>query len=112
MAKVKVPEKAVLSQIIHYLKLKKCLVYRMNTGASVSEYKGKKRLIRFGTQGMADVLAFTKDSTLWIEAKASTGGKQSEAQKNFQKDVESFGHIYILANSVDAVMDLFEGREY
>ena len=111
MGKVKIPEKAVLSQVLQYLRLKKCLCYRMNTGATVSQYKGKNRLIRFGVSGMADVLAFTKDSVMWIEAKASSGGKQSDHQKAFQKEVESFGHIYILARSVDDVMALFERRE-
>jgi hypothetical protein len=56
---------------------------------------------------MADILAFTKSSVIWCECKGS-GGKQSEFQKHFQKEVEEYGHIYILAHSVDEVIPLFE----
>ncbi len=73
---------------------------------------GPRRFVRFGEKGMADVLAFTPHNTvMWIECKA-TNGKQSDNQKEFAKEVESFGHIYILAHSVDEVADLYEGRKY
>jgi hypothetical protein len=105
---VKVKEKFVLQQVLQYLRLKKCLVYRMNTGAGMfSNPSGKARFVRFGEKGMADVLAFTKDSVIWVEAKGSSG-KQSDFQRDFQKDVEAYGHIYILAKSVDDVIPLFE----
>jgi hypothetical protein len=114
LPKVKVSEKAVLSQILQYLRLKRCLCYRMNTGAGIFQNKeGPRRFVKFGAKGMADILAFTKEGTvIWVEAKSSTGGKQSEFQKAFQQEVEEYGHIYILANSVDYVMDLYEGRNY
>ncbi len=73
---------------------------------------GPRRFVRFGEKGMADVLAFTPHETvIWVECKG-TNGKQSEYQKQFQKDVEKYGHIYILAKSVDEVTDLYEGRKY
>lgn len=107
---VKVLEKFVLSQVLQYLRLKKCLCYRMNTGAGVFQNKdGPKRFVRFGEKGMADILAFTKSSVIWCECKG-TGGKQSDYQREFQREVESFGHTYILAHSIDDVMELFEER--
>jgi len=106
--KVKVPERAVLSQIMQYLKLQGCLVYRMNTGASVFQNaEGPRRFVRFGIRGMADVLAFTRSGTVvWVEAKSSTG-RQSDTQRVFQEEVEAFGHVYVLANSVDVVIEMF-----
>jgi len=81
----------------------------MNTGAGLfSNATGKQRFVRFGERGMADILAFTKDSVIWCECKGSTG-KQSEHQKNFQQEVEAYGHIYIIARSIEDIMPLFEG---
>ena len=57
---------------------------------------------------MADILAFTKQgTTIWAECKGSVG-KQSDSQKQFQSEVESYGHIYIVAKSVDDIIPLFE----
>lgn len=109
--RIKIKEKDVLSQVLQYLRLKKCLCYRMNTGAGVFQNKdGPRRFVRFGEKGMADILAFTKDSVIWCECKSSIG-RQSAAQALFQSEVESFGHIYILAHSVDDVVNLFERRD-
>ena len=106
--KIKVLEKSVLSQVLQYLRLKKCLCYRMNTGAGIfSNANGKQRFVKFGHPGMADILAFTKQSTIWAECKG-TGGKQSENQKAFQKEVEAYGHIYIVAHGIEDVQSLFE----
>ena len=102
--------------ILDYLAAEHMLAFRMNTGAMVSEYKGKKRFMRFGTPGMADILAFDRESVkegawrheeimpVWIEVKAEKG-KQSELQKSFQQQVEREGHRYILAWSVDDVIE-------
>jgi len=96
--------------ILDYLAARHMLAFRMNTGAMVSEYKGKKRFMRFGTPGMADVLTFGRyhfmdvSMPIWIEVKAEKG-KQSELQKSFQKQVEREGHRYILAWSVDDVIE-------
>ncbi len=115
MTRTKVLEKIVLTQVLQYLRLKKYLCYRMNTGAALFDSpssNGKRRFVRFGEKGMADVLAFTKGgSVIWIECKG-TYGKQSEHQKSFQKEVESFGHIYVLSRGLNDIKDLFEGRNY
>ena len=84
----------------------------MNTGAVASEYKGKKRFMRFGTPGCADILAFRQCGyhrgydisqwVYWIEVKTAKG-KQSELQKSFQQKVESEGHLYIIARGIEDV---------
>lgn len=108
---IKIAEKDVLRQVMQYLRLQKCLVYRMNTGASqFQNYPGgKKYFVRFGEKGMADILAFTKSSAIWCECKA-TNGKQSEYQKHFQTEVEAMGHTYIVARCLEDVEALFEQR--
>src|SRR6185312_14927874 len=95
---------------------------------------GASRVFRFGRPGMADLLALpvqeycpgcgarpaplvpgwsktkccgrTTDEAhvpLWIECKAGRG-VQSDAQKEFQREVEQQGHVYLLARSSDDVL--------
>lgn len=115
-------EAEVQKAILDYLAARHVLSFRMNTGAVSATYNGKNRFMRFGTPGMADILAFptfgtcrsipmrggyydvtlTEQVPTWIEVKAPKG-VQSELQKSFQKQVEEHGHRYILARCVDDV---------
>lgn len=55
------------------------------------------------TAGVADVILLlynTKYNSLCIEFKYGKG-KQTEAQKEFQKQVEKYGNKYIIVNSFD-----------
>lgn len=107
------PEGAVLRQILDWLAAKHILAFRMQVGGMAGENSGKKWFMRFGTPGMADILAFPRSLSknaylditlppLWIECKAAKG-RQSELQKSFQAQVERDGHRYIIARSVDDV---------
>jgi hypothetical protein len=102
-------ESAIQKQILDYLSAKGILAFRMQTGATLSSYKGKSRMVRYGVPGMADVLACPFDPCgdgvdrpcfLWIEVKAE-GGRQTELQESFQYQVESHGHYYMVARSID-----------
>lgn len=97
-------EADIQKAILEYLAAVRCLAFRMNTG--VAQYEGESRLRRvpFGVKGMADILAFHPKTKLpvWIEVKTETG-RQSEYQKSFQRQVESHGHVYVLARSIDDV---------
>jgi hypothetical protein len=97
------PESAYLRAILDYFMVTHILAYRMNTGAHVvtNEY-GNRRTIRYGSPGMADIIAFPYQHVLWVEVKAERG-KQSEYQKAFQNTVEEVGHTYLLARSIDDV---------
>jgi len=76
-------------------------VWRNNSGA-LKDPTG--RLIRFGLTGSADILGLVKGGRfLAIEVKTTTG-KQSEAQKCFEKMIRDFGGIYILARNVGQAM--------
>lgn len=90
---------------------------RMNSGAMYGSHKGKRWAVRFGRKGMADVLALPyRDNKFhaccfnptWIEVKR-LGEKQTADQVNFQYEVESEGHRYILATSWDSVLAVIQG---
>lgn len=105
----------IQAAIMDWLAAEHILAFRMNSGAMFGEYKGKRWAVRFGTPGMADVLAFDDwepalPSAMmrlcvptWIECKAPKG-VQSEDQKSFEQLVKSYGHRYILAKSLDDVI--------
>jgi hypothetical protein len=109
-------ESQIQKAILDYLAARHVMSFRMQVGAFSSEYKGKKRFMRVGTPGMADILAFPRklicdngndkwDMTpfpLWLEVKSDTG-KQSELQKSFQAQVEAEGHGYAIVRSIDDV---------
>ena len=110
-------ESDVQRAILDWLAAKRIFALRMQVGAMVSEYQGKKRFMRFGVPGCADILAFQNEprydvdndeevpdiTPTWIECKAPKG-RQSDLQKSFQAQVEAEGHQYILAYSLDDVI--------
>lgn len=102
-------EGAIQAQILHYLTLRKVWHRRMNSGAAMMVGRGgKMRPVRFGAPGMPDIFARTPSgSIIWIEVKSATG-RQSPEQREWQREAERFGDVYILARSVDDVTALFE----
>ena len=74
--------------------------FRMNTGA----VKDGDRFIRYGVKGQPDIFLILKGRFVGIEVKTKTG-RQSNDQKNWQRNCERAGGIYILARSVDDVRD-------
>ena len=79
--------------------------------ASQQNASGKKRFMRFGVPGMADILAFPVYSDgliagriipFWLEVKTAEG-KQSEMQKSFQAQVENARHKYAVVRSIEDV---------
>jgi hypothetical protein len=120
----KTPEGAVLKAVLDYLAARHILAFRMPVGAVKMD---DKRFMRFGTPGMADVLAFPLEDRwksdnyndcafylgqfpappVWIECKAPKG-KQSEFQKSFQAQVEEAGHRYGICRSIEDVEALLK----
>lgn len=111
-------ESDIQKAILDYLAARHVLAFRMQTGQA----KMGDRYVRFGTPGMADILAFPhipivlfkgenryetiidRLLPLWIEVKADKG-KQSPLQKSFQEQVEDEGHRYIVARSIEDVKE-------
>ena len=79
-------------------------IWRSNSGAAVSRTGA---MVRFGVPGQADISGIQVGGRrIEIECKTPTG-QQSEAQKNWQRMIERFGGIYILARSTDDVRRWF-----
>lgn len=74
-----------------------------HTGVGLSQ--DGERFIQFGLKGSADITGILKSGQR-IEIEVKTGsGKQSEQQVRFQKMIEQFGGVYILARSVEDVLE-------
>lgn len=95
-------ESDVQRAILDYLTLKHVFHYRNNSGMMVSEYKGRKRFTRFGAVGSPDIVCVVKGQYVGIEVKALKG-RQTENQKEFQRQLEAAGGRYILAFSLDDI---------
>jgi VRR-NUC domain len=93
-------ESEIQKQILDYLSLKRVFHYRQNSGAFKTDAGG---FYRFGTPGIPDIICVIRGKYTGIEVKAPKG-KQSEHQKEFQKNLEGAGGEYILAYDLDDVI--------
>lgn len=66
------------------------------------ESKGQRYYVRFGALGSPDIVCVISGQFVGIEVKAPKG-KQSDNQKEFQRQLEEAGGKYILAYSIDDV---------
>lgn len=96
--KPKLSEHDVQSQILAWLKLKCIFSYRQNTGAA----KLKGFWVRFGIPGAPDIVAVHRGRFIGIEVK-KVGEKQSEDQKEFERNLVAAGGTYILAYCLEDV---------
>jgi len=81
-------------------------LWRANVGVA----RIGRRVIRFGVPGQADLTGILPGGLrLEIEVKSATG-RQSAEQKAFQRLIEQFGGLYVLARSVTDVRYALEGR--
>jgi len=95
-SKLKVKEKDLQKTIIEWLKWNKSFFWRNNSGAMISEYKGVKRFMRFGSLGSPDIFILAKGCLYGIECKGSDR-RLSINQSRYQTEFEKAGGIYILA---------------
>ena len=104
---LKEKESQIQRAVLEYLSYRPGFWFRSNTGAVAAEYRGKKRFIRFGVKGAADIFGIIPPEGRFvaIEVKRPGGGKQTDEQKQFQEKVEKNGGLYFL---VYGVQDLIE----
>lgn len=96
----KVLQNQILQRIGSHPKIR---VMRQNTGA-LTNMQG--RLVRFGIPGCSDIIGIIAPSGRWLAVEVKSPiGKQSEQQKNFQAMIEAFGGIYVLARSIEPVIE-------
>jgi hypothetical protein len=118
------PEACVLRAVLDLLAAKRILAFRNNVGVMRGSHKGKGWFVKFGTVGMADVVAYPQvdyrvtlnfggceflrlPHPLWIECKA-VGRKQTPEQKSFQHIVEANGHSYLVVDDIDKLIKFFK----
>jgi hypothetical protein len=98
------PESTIVSGILTALSYRRDVkVWRQNTGAArLPGRGGELALVRFGRPGAADISGLVVGSgrRLEIEVKRP-GGKQSEAQEQYEREIRNAGGIYLLAHSVE-----------
>ncbi len=81
-------------------------MWRSNVGVA----RIGRRVVRFGIPGQADLTGILPGGRrLEVEVK-SPHGRQSPQQRAFQRMIERFGGLYVLARSPDDVRDAL--REY
>lgn len=99
-------EKEIQASILDYLKYRKGFFWRNNSGAFVGERHGKKRFFRFGLKGSADIIGLVPPDGKFIAIEVkSKNGNQSPDQRLFQEQIEQNGGIFVLARSVQDVIE-------
>ena len=106
-------ETALVHQVIDYLELKGHLVTRFNTGAArATSSTGRQYMLRFGSVGWADVMGTEKGTGTTIAVECKVGkNTRTEAQIRFANWVLANNAIYILAYSLDDVINYFDKRD-
>jgi hypothetical protein len=90
-------EHNIQCQILTYLEARGIYHWRNNVG--------RKHNLYFGKKGSGDILGLTKHGIFFsVEVKNKTY-KQSEAQIEFQRMIEQNNGLYILARSLEDVVD-------
>ena len=74
-------------------------IWSNNTGAIQTD----DRFIKFGLVGSADIMGLLYDGKMICVEVKTGSGRQSKDQIKFQKMIEKFNGIYILARSVSDV---------
>jgi len=98
-------EQALIAQILLKVGSRpNCRLWRQSTGLALSP--DGKRPISFGLKGSADISGILADGRrIEIEVKTSNT-KQSAAQVSFQRMIQKMGGVYVVARSVDDVLDV------
>lgn len=99
-------EKEIQLAICDYLALKKYFFWRQNTTPIWDGKDGAFRAMpKYSMRGVADIILIGKGGFIvFIEVKRK-GGKLSEYQEVFKALCEKWGATYIVANSLDDVIN-------
>jgi len=123
------PEALTQDLILAWLAAEHILAFRMNSGATVvgETATTRRRFIAYGVKGMGDILCFPdrcrfcrkhhrrdevkycgscnlRPKVLWIEVKSKTGSQTPE-QRSFEEQVKAEGHGYLIARSLEDVLE-------
>ncbi len=103
--RTKGPEAQLQATIREYLRAKRCLPVRINSGGVVAAYQGRERFIRFNDQpGVSDLLVCCPPDGRFVAIEGkSPNGKLTETQEDFLQRVEAAGGIAVVARSLEDV---------
>ena len=91
--KIKISEKDVRRVIRDYLRVKGWFVFYLLQGLGCYP-------------GATDMISIKNGRVLFIEIKRPGRSKQSDRQKQFQKDIEEHGGEYILTDNLDDLIKI------
>lgn len=97
-------ETDIQSAICEYLALRRVFFYRQNNVPVFHEGRFR-RLPKHTPRGVPDILAVKDGRAIFIEVKAEKG-RQSEHQKEFERDAIAAGATYALVRSIEDVQSL------
>lgn len=98
-------EAQIQDSILEYLTRKGYRCWRQNTSGIYSERGGYwRKPNRYSVAGISDIIVLSDGKAYFIEVKKHNG-RQSDDQRAFQEFVESAGCEYILAFSLQDVID-------
>lgn len=103
-AKKKNLEKDVQRQIYKYIEAKGHWITRWNNAGIFDLRRGSFRSHPWVKKGMPDLLVFWEDTAIAIECKSEIG-KWAPEQRDFARRWELSGNLYILARSLDDVIN-------
>lgn len=99
-------ESIILKACLQLLTLHGAFVFRVNSGAVVSEYKGKRRFMRFNSApGCSDILGILPGGTFLACEVKRPGQKLTEKQQAFLDAVRKKGGVGLWVSSVQELED-------
>ncbi|NPV51712.1 MAG: VRR-NUC domain-containing protein [Candidatus Methanofastidiosum sp.] len=106
--KYKREEQNLVKAVLEYLYYKGFIAIRNNSGVIFIGNGERKRAIRVGLSGSADIIACSpKGNFVAIECK-SKKGKLTNKQKEFLDKVKTLGGVALIVRSLDDVINYFE----
>jgi hypothetical protein len=107
-------EKEIENSILMHLEMRGDCIAWKNQSVGIFDPKRKvyrKSRNRFHKNGVSDIICMLHDGpVIFLEVKTQYG-RQSENQKQFQKDCEDMGQIYRIVKSIEDVETIFREIE-
>ena len=98
-------ETDIQKAICEYLSYRRCFFWRQNTIPAMTKAGGYRAMPKYSLNGVPDIIMM-KDGIFWgLEVKRPKG-KQSDAQKEFEKRPIEAGGKYNIVTSIDDVIAL------
>lgn len=105
-------ETHLVKAAVKYLHMRGIPCWRQNVGAVASEYKGKKRFIRFGVPGISDIIGLLPWNGRFLAAEAKVGkNKVSDDQRVFLDEVKASGGLAVVFYDLDELHEAINAND-